>query len=430
MACADDVVIEACTSLNELADVRGQLRKLRNERSFDRAFLDALFDKRDKQLVPRDLLAAYLPTRRSGRTPEAGDVFRRRAVGILRRSLKFDRARHCSSLYIDFVWVTKEARGLQIGRRLLAAGIRLGKQKDVRLLVAGSDDNLAAVRLYESVGFRWTSPLKTEMLLEKSALSPADCTISTAAARDSAADGGTPVATAETTPAAPAPAPSPAASPPFAPPRLCIEVGGADLSSASASGVTPQLSHLGLSQRRSSPRCRLSAEVRVVPPPRGGPAPHECLPLPPRTLPEPTTLRAQGAGYRMQGTLPEPTTLESRGKRRGSDCGPDRGSDRGSDCGSAVVAYHVGIRGRGLTCGKPSGEPAGGPVSLPAGESAVESAGGPAGGPVASGGPEGLLLKSAKAAQHASPRSPGRADFRAPRRPAAEESSSLESKRM
>ena len=99
MASADDqVVIEPCASLNELYDVRGQLRKLRNERSFDRAFLDALFDKRDKQLFPRDLLAAFLPTRRSGRNPQASDACRRRAVGILRRSLKFDRARRRDSV--------------------------------------------------------------------------------------------------------------------------------------------------------------------------------------------------------------------------------------------------------------------------------------------------------------------------------------------
>ena len=40
-------------------------------------------------------------------------------------------------------------------------------QHDVRLLVAGSDENRVAVQLYRSLGFEWTSALRTEMLLEK-----------------------------------------------------------------------------------------------------------------------------------------------------------------------------------------------------------------------------------------------------------------------
>ena len=55
-------VIEPVADLEPLHEVRGILRK-----KFDKKFIDELFDKRDKQLFPRDLLAAYLPTRRSRR---------------------------------------------------------------------------------------------------------------------------------------------------------------------------------------------------------------------------------------------------------------------------------------------------------------------------------------------------------------------------
>ena len=88
-----EVVIEPCHTLEELSEVRGQLKKMRNERSFDRDFLNALFDKRDKQLYPRDLLAAFVPTRRSGRANASTAASGRRAVGILRRSLKVDKSR-------------------------------------------------------------------------------------------------------------------------------------------------------------------------------------------------------------------------------------------------------------------------------------------------------------------------------------------------
>ena len=108
--------------------MRAHLRKKQ-----ERGFLADVFDRRDKQLYPRDLLVAFVPTRRSGRAKAAVDASGhggRRAVGILRRTLKFDKVHCCSSLYIDFVWVMKEARGLQIGRKLLNAGVRLGQPVD------------------------------------------------------------------------------------------------------------------------------------------------------------------------------------------------------------------------------------------------------------------------------------------------------------
>ncbi|KAL1499593.1 hypothetical protein AB1Y20_011792 [Prymnesium parvum] len=160
----DGLVIEPAASTESLCEVIGQLRKLKHSKGF----LEGIFVHRDKQLFPRDLLVAYAPSKsRKG----SG----RRAVGILRRSLKYDKEKQRTSIYIDFVWVMPECRGQRAGKRLLLEGIVVGKQKDVRLLVAGSEANKAACRLYESVGFRWDecAPPKTEMLLN-AALVPID----------------------------------------------------------------------------------------------------------------------------------------------------------------------------------------------------------------------------------------------------------------
>mmetsp|Transcript_14206 Transcript_14206/g.23638 ORF Transcript_14206/g.23638 Transcript_14206/m.23638 type:complete len:333 (+) Transcript_14206:47-1045(+) len=252
---ACEAVIEPCSSLDELGDLRGQIKKLRNERNFDRDFLRAIFEKRDKQLHPRDLLAAFLPTRRSARTcaAKAPGSTGRRAVGILRRSLRVDKAHSCSLLHIDFVFVTTQARGMHIGRKLLNAGIRLGKQKDVRLSVAGSEENLAAVKLYESVGFRWTSELKTEMLLEKSQLPPqcssgVEGVVQAAPAQSEATKSETQTATTAAAALAQGRKPGSWATYPPQPivPKLCVDVvtqGGV----SGASGATPHLSQLRLS---------------------------------------------------------------------------------------------------------------------------------------------------------------------------------------
>jgi len=143
--------IRPCGSADELGDVRGQLRK----REHQRGFINSILDMRDRQLYPRDLLVAWVPARRGGQRP----------AGVVRRSLKFDKAAGRSSLHVDFVWVAPEFRGQQIGRALLVESLLFGKPKDVRLEVAGSVSNLVAIRLYESLGFRWTDAFCAEMLL-------------------------------------------------------------------------------------------------------------------------------------------------------------------------------------------------------------------------------------------------------------------------
>ena len=143
--------IEPCANGAELCEVIGELRK----RKHGKEFIAKIIEKRDKQLFPRDLLVAYVPTKRGAL----------RAAGLLKRSLKFDERRG-SHLCIDFVWVLSDFRRLGIGRRLLMEGLLAGRPKAVRLLVAGSENNYRAVGLYESLGFRWVDRNMNDMMLE------------------------------------------------------------------------------------------------------------------------------------------------------------------------------------------------------------------------------------------------------------------------
>jgi ribosomal protein S18 acetylase RimI-like enzyme len=143
--------IEPCANGAELCEIIGELRKRKHEKEF----IAKIIEKRDKQLFPRDLLVAYVPTKRGAL----------RAAGLLKRSLKFDERRG-SHLCIDFVWVLSDFRRLGIGRRLLMEGLLAGRPKAVRLLVAGSENNYRAVGLYESLGFRWVDRNMNDMMLE------------------------------------------------------------------------------------------------------------------------------------------------------------------------------------------------------------------------------------------------------------------------
>merc|ERR1711998_709726 len=75
-----------------------------------------------------------------------------------------------------------EFRSCGLGRLLMGAGLIAGKPKDVRLQVAGSDGNKAAVGLYSSLGFQWAddAPEHTEMVLSAE---QAERAVSTVAAR-------------------------------------------------------------------------------------------------------------------------------------------------------------------------------------------------------------------------------------------------------
>ena len=179
--------VEPFATTEQLGEIRGRLRKLEHSKGF----LAQVFELRCRQLCPRDLLVAWVPAKRKAskpskagappapptlapttpptlapttpHTPPAPPT--KRPLGFLRRSLKFDKEANKSHLYIDFVWVVPEMRGRRIGKLLLCSGLKLGKSKDVRLQVAGSEDNRVAVRLYESVGFEWIDSQKTEMRL-------------------------------------------------------------------------------------------------------------------------------------------------------------------------------------------------------------------------------------------------------------------------
>lgn len=153
---SDGLVIEAVTSTASLGALLGVLR----QRDYSKKFLATIFDDRDKSIYPHDLLVAMMPKKRGGQ----------RSVGILRRSLKRDKERGCCVI-IDFVWILPEFRGLSLGRRLLMSGLHMGRSiKPVKLSVAGFEENVRAVRLYESIGFVWTDHTKTEMVLELEAL--------------------------------------------------------------------------------------------------------------------------------------------------------------------------------------------------------------------------------------------------------------------
>ena len=167
-----EVAIEPCDDTEPLADLRGALKKLKH----DSNFLRKIFDNRDRQLFPRDLLVASVPSRKKGR---------RRPIGLLRRSFTFDKEKSCRALTIDFVWVLPEFRSCGIGRQLMSAGLLVGKPKDVHLQVAGSDDNRAAVALYSSLGFRWdeAAPKHTEMLLEADRVEAAAAAFGTLSSR-------------------------------------------------------------------------------------------------------------------------------------------------------------------------------------------------------------------------------------------------------
>ena len=80
------MLIEPCANGAELCEIIGELRKRKHEKEF----ITKILEKRDKQLFPRDLFVAYVPTKRGGL----------RAAGLLKRSLKFD-ARRGSHLCIS-----------------------------------------------------------------------------------------------------------------------------------------------------------------------------------------------------------------------------------------------------------------------------------------------------------------------------------------
>jgi len=136
------------------AGLLGEIRRECLERGQDKAFLDAIFKDRCKQLYPRDLLCVQVPTKKGGLRP----------VGMLRRTLRFNKQLGCNQVVIDFLYVLKSHRGMGLGRRLLEAGMLSGKKpKPCKLLVAGSEENVVAVKLYESLGFSWCSELRTDM---------------------------------------------------------------------------------------------------------------------------------------------------------------------------------------------------------------------------------------------------------------------------
>jgi len=150
--------IAPCANLDSMSEILGALRKLKH----DKNFISKVFESRDKQLFPRDLLVATVPTKKKGG---------RRPIGVIRRSMLFDKKKRSTDLSIDFVWVLPDYRSCGMGRQLMAAGLISGKPKTVHLQIAGSEANTAALGLYTSLGFVWeeheeNAKEKTEMVLK------------------------------------------------------------------------------------------------------------------------------------------------------------------------------------------------------------------------------------------------------------------------
>lgn len=154
--CLPSVRISFVPESGHLGEVRGECVK----RGQAKEFLDACLKDRCKQLYPRDLPCVEVPTKRGGYRP----------VGMLRRTLRFHKELRCSQVVIDFIYVLKSHRGMGLGRKLLERGMVAGKKaKPCTLLVAGSEDNVTAVKLYESMGFTWSSSLFVDMFAPASA---------------------------------------------------------------------------------------------------------------------------------------------------------------------------------------------------------------------------------------------------------------------
>ncbi|KAJ1621666.1 hypothetical protein T492DRAFT_846893 [Pavlovales sp. CCMP2436] len=139
----------------------GELKAECVQRGQHRSFLHDTFEKRDRQLFPRDLLLALTPTKKGGF----------RTVGVLRRSLRYNKEENRRIVYVDFIYVLKSNRGQGIGRKLLECAMLFGKvTKPVGLIVAGSESNVPATALYKSLGFQWVDDTCAEMLAPESAV--------------------------------------------------------------------------------------------------------------------------------------------------------------------------------------------------------------------------------------------------------------------
>ena len=131
------------------------------QRGQSREFLRETFDVRCKQLYPRDIILAQAPTRKGGV----------RTVGALRRSLRWCKEEARRIVHIDFVYVLRSHRGQGVGRKLLECAMLHGsKIKPVALVVAGSEANVSAVGLYESLGFCWVEGQRAHMVAPEAAV--------------------------------------------------------------------------------------------------------------------------------------------------------------------------------------------------------------------------------------------------------------------
>lgn len=114
----------------------GKLRK-----SHDQKFIHFVFRQRDKSMFPYDLIIAKHENAQ---------------VGLVRRSLKYNQEKKTHYIFIDFVYILPEYRGVGYSAPLFNNGLSYGKgMHDVRLHILNGENNVPAYRLYKKFGFEW-----------------------------------------------------------------------------------------------------------------------------------------------------------------------------------------------------------------------------------------------------------------------------------
>ena len=114
----------------------GKLRKSHNQQ-----FIHFIFRQRDKSMFPQDLIIA-----------KRGNV----QIGLIRRSLKYNPEKHSHYIFIDFVYILPEFRGMGYSTPLFNNGLSYGKRThDVRLNILNGENNAHAYALYKKFGFEW-----------------------------------------------------------------------------------------------------------------------------------------------------------------------------------------------------------------------------------------------------------------------------------
>ena len=121
--------------VSDYDNILGKLRKTHNGE-----FIHFIFRQRDRSMQGMDLLIAKKQNEQ---------------IGIARRSLKYDKVHDRKYLFIDFIYILPEYRGLGYSSLLFKQSLIFGKNKYVRLKILNGEQNIPAYCLYTKHGFEW-----------------------------------------------------------------------------------------------------------------------------------------------------------------------------------------------------------------------------------------------------------------------------------